>query len=355
MTKTTIGALSLSLALFQAARAETPPDGGASAGKKALMASMGDSITAALFAGTNHVSLNGDDLTPDDIEQGFMGSRIFEKKYTLSWSSGKDIPSHFMRLREYLKAVEGKDLEVLNTATTGNKAEALVVQARTVADAMKGGKYSALRYVTILIGANDICFGGPTGTPDGVMRDSLKAALGILAGIPQEEPVKVLVAAIPDVAALGSKDIKDSHFWRDMTCGMLWAKLAICQPIVAWQGPEEYQARRRLIEGKNDAIRRALMEVGAEHANLDIAFSERTFRESYESKDLAADCFHPNQATQTRMAVELWKEQPWFPPAENRALLRNRAGLDSARDAVAVRLEDRPWGSEPGPGAVDSR
>ncbi|MBI5597022.1 MAG: hypothetical protein HY928_13095 [Elusimicrobia bacterium] len=308
--------------------------------KPYLMASMGDSITAALFGGTVLTTSTQAFVTMDDVESAFLGSRLFEKKYTLSWSSGKDIPSHFVQLRDYLKAKEGAELEVLNTATTGNKAEDLIAQARAVSAAMASGNYRGLKYATILIGANDVCFGGgPTGTPDGVMRDSLKAALGLLASIPQDEPVRVFVSAMPNVPALGDPAIRETPFLFDITCGMLWSRLGICQPILAWKNPDEYRARTELLARKNAALRQALVEAAAENPNLRVAYSDSVFLEPLKRGNLAADCFHPNKDTQTRIGVELWKEQPWFPPSGEQALERTRAAVSRARETVEERLE----------------
>ncbi|MBI2361862.1 MAG: hypothetical protein HYV15_00545 [Elusimicrobia bacterium] len=191
--------------------------------KPYLMASMGDSITAALFGGTALTSSTQAFVTMDDVESAFLGSRLFEKKYTLSWSSGKDIPSHFVQLRDYLKAKEGAGLEVLNTATTGNKAEDLIAQARTVAAAMAGGDYRALKYATILVGANDVCFGGgPTGTPEGVMRDALKAALGLLA---------------PGTAPTNTAPAPSSSPARTPPCAKPSSKRRPSTPTCAWPTP----------------------------------------------------------------------------------------------------------------------
>lgn len=338
MHRSTLALTLILLARWTPCAAEVKP-------KPYLMASMGDSITAALFGFTTLVS-SQPFVTTEDVEAALLGARIFERRYTLSWSSGRDVPSHFVQLRDYLKKAEGAGLEVLNTSSTGNRTEDLLGQARQVFNAMSTGDYRALKYATILIGANDVCFGGPTGTPESVMHDSLKGALGLLAAIRQDEPVRVFVSAMPNVPDLGSKSVRETPFFYDMTCEMLWTKLGICQNILLWDTPDEYRARTALLAAKNQALRRAVDAAMAEHPNLDVAFSDRVFQEPLRRENLAADCFHPNRETQSRMGAELWKEQPWFPPSGVQALERTRAAVSRARETVEERVD-----SEAGPAA----
>lgn len=301
-----------------------------------LMATMGDSISAALFAGTTLDSSTAT-ITVDEVAASWRGWSYFERKDTLSWSSGKNIASHFMRLRDYLRSAEGLELEVLNTAATGNRAEDLLGQARQVADAMRTGKYSALKYVTLMAGANDVCSSETgEGTPSGVMRDSIKAALAILAAVPQQEPVRVLVSGIPNVPSVST--FRNQGILLGLTCGGLWTRAGICEGMLGWKSEEELAQRIKIVRSRNQVIRQAVVEASAEHPNLKVVYSDRIFNGSYVTSDMAVDCFHPNEKSQRRIAEDLWKDQVWFPPAERAAPVAG-TNLQAAGERVGVMLQ----------------
>lgn len=304
----------LAPALLAAAALASPGVCAPSTPPKVLMATLGDSISAALFAGTTLDSSTAA-VTVEDVTASWRGWSFFERKDTLSWSSGRNISSHFTRLRDYLRSTEGLELEVLNTAATGNRAEDLVGQARQVADAMRTGRYHALKYVTLMVGANDVCSAETgEGTPSGVMRDSIKAALAILAAVPQQEPVRVLVSGIPNVPTVSA--FRDQGILLGLTCGGLWVRAGVCAGMLGWRTQDELAEKVRVVRGRNAAIRQAAEQVTAEHPNLKVVYTDRIFHQSYVTTDMAVDCFHPNEGSQRRIAEELWKDQVWFPPSE---------------------------------------
>ncbi|MBI3298468.1 MAG: hypothetical protein HYZ75_09915 [Elusimicrobia bacterium] len=303
------------------------------------MAAMGDSISAALFAGTS-LDDSTATVTVDEVTASWRGWSFFERKDTLSWSSGKDINSHYMRLRDYLKSTEGLELEVINTAATGNRAEDLLGQARQVADAMRSGEYRALKYVTLMVGANDVCSGETAeGTPSGVMRGSIKAALAVLAAVPQQEPVRVLVSGIPNVPTVSS--FRNEGIMLGLTCGGLWVRAGICDGMLGWSNESELHQRVDIVRGRNDVIKQAVAEAALENPNLKLHYTERIFNQTYVTTDMAVDCFHPNERSQRRIAEELWKEQVWFPPTEEVQTV-NGQRLQAAGERVGGMLGSLP-------------
>lgn len=276
-----------------------------------LMAALGDSITAALFAGTSL----GDaqvGITLEEVEASHRGARLFERKDTLSWASGREIDSYYMRLKAVIEREPGRGLAVRNYAATGNRAADLVAQASAAAADAASGEFLGVKLVTLLIGANDACAGGLEGTPNESMRASLLAAFAILAGIRQEEPVRVLVSAMPNVPSVAKPEIRDRTFLGSVTCGELWRKTGICDGMLVWSTEAEYRARAAAVAAKNALLRRTAEEARALFPSLSVAFSDRFSAQEYRAADMAFDCFHPNRASQERIAAELWRDQPWF-------------------------------------------
>ena len=139
-----------------------------SGGGSGSMAALGDSVTTA-FASC---------LAPAPCPRN-------------SWSTGDGtrIDSHYRRLLKSSLGLRGH-----NAAEGKARADALAAQARTAVAAKAG-------YVTILIGANDVCRPAVTDmTPVDTFRRQVDDALAVLKeGLPQ---ARILVVSVPDIHRL---------------------------------------------------------------------------------------------------------------------------------------------------------
>src|SRR5439155_825991 len=127
-------------------------------------------------------------------------SHFIVNKTTYSWTSGSKISSHFERLKEYLRKSRPQTfLEVYNVSVPGATAKNLPKQVGKIVAKMKTGKFRALKYVTLMIGANDSC----DDTPDDEFESSLLKTFEKLAEINQNEPIYVMVAGAPRIADVG--------------------------------------------------------------------------------------------------------------------------------------------------------
>jgi lysophospholipase L1-like esterase len=264
-----------------------------------IVAGLGDSITAASVA-----NLGGP-------ERG-----TYENPYTLSFATGSEVSSQFLRLQEYM-AEKGMSEEVvpLNYAVPGVKTESIPEQARSLALEMLSGKYRAVRYVTLLIGANDLC--GSRGTEpvtlDKDFRANLMAAFEVLAAIKQPEPVRILVSSLPRIPDLGLDEIQDAKTMLNFTCRTVRDKFfKFCNRLIEWQSEEEYEEGIELVNHTNQLLRSIVKEARGKHPNLRVAFSEALANWKIEPYLLAADCFHPSVAGHELMSQQMWDEQPWF-------------------------------------------
>lgn len=282
-----------------------------------LMASLGDSITAATFADTTTrldesvaLTITGP-LTAKTFEPMFL----IENKNTYSWASGTSIPSHFEKLRSHLKGVgDSGDLSMLNVAVPGNRSRHIAGQAEKIVEAMQSGSYQSLKYVTLLIGANDACAKDSShGTLNNQFYQELMAGFGKLAEIRQAEPIRVLVAGMPRIPSLGRKEVKEHRTLAGMSCERFRSEvLKLCPSLTHWDSDTDYQDKLSVVETKNRILQNAIADARKLYPNLDIVYSEELYSMDIPVEILAMDCFHPNQAGQTEISRLLWDSQHWF-------------------------------------------
>jgi hypothetical protein len=282
--------------------------------KPALMASLGDSITAGTFSifpipGTQSLEQSLAEWQTSELEPQL----IFENKLFLSWASGLSVRSHYVRLRDYLRRQGDRaGLSILNVSFPGDETKHLIRQANEVVDAMNGGEYSKLKYVTILIGSNDACLKGGA-VPIGAMKKNLMETLRILASIRQQEPIRILLVGIPRIPDLGSEYIRKRKTIFGASCSTVRDKiLRYCNSLILWNSEAEYDARMLVIEERNRLLGTVVRQANLRFPNLDIVYSNRLYHLEIPPEILSVDCFHPAKEWQRRISEETWLDQPWF-------------------------------------------
>lgn len=277
-----------------------------------LMGVMGDSLPSGTLSDTIlSVPLPDEAIATQAQEIG--AQFLLENKSTLSWASGRNISSHFLRLQQFLGPE--KSVEVLNVAAPGAKAEKMPLQASQLVEAMQTGKYQRLEYVALMIGANDACSSemNSGSLPNPEMTKNLIEALRQLNQISQDSPIHVLVSGLPRIPDLGKPSIQNSMTVGGLTCRFFRNKVVkLCQSLINWNSSEDYEAALQVVQARNGDLNNAVQYANTEFRNLKIFFSESTTQEPVDSEILAADCFHPNSRGQEMISEKLWLEQPWF-------------------------------------------
>lgn len=282
-----------------------------------LMANIGDSMTAATFADTTTFlpfsffqTLRGE-LAADS----FQTLALIENKKSYSWASGRWIDSHYMKLRQSMRYENSNDtLDVMNVAVPGSEAKDTLIQAQKVVDAMKSGSYLELKYVTLLIGANDACSSSSSvGTPHEVFREHLRATIRKLAEIQQKEPIRVLVSSIPNIPVLGRPEIAKHTTMGVMSCDFFRHEvLGFCKSLTRWDNDADFDEKVLSIIEKNEIIHAVVEEAAQLYPNLQLVYSDALYRFEITTDLLAMDCFHPNQKGQEELSQILWHDQHWF-------------------------------------------
>jgi lysophospholipase L1-like esterase len=210
-----------------------------------------------------------------------------------SWSTGSSgtVNSHYRRilaanfaiwLRNYNDAESGAEMADLN-----GQVQSAVSQG--------------VQYVTILMGANDVCASSEAGmTPVATYRAQLEQAMATLSsGLPN---ARIYVVSIPDIYQLWAI-YKDSSSARTT-----WTLAGICQsmlanPLSTAQADVERRAR---VRQRNIDFNTQLAEVCGLyiHCRYD---GNAVFNTAFSRSDVSGlDYFHPSVAGQAKLASVSW-------------------------------------------------
>lgn len=224
----------------------------------------------------------------DSITQGFNACGFYLSCASQSFSTGSTIDSHYRRIREINPAIAGNRA---NYARCGAQIQELPDQAR---EAVAG----EADYVTILIGANDVCAGSEDlMTPVPEFRRHLDDALAVLrSGTPA---AWVLILSIPDLTQLWEAG-RSSRLAR-----FVWTLLDTCPSLLANSAslaPADV-ARR-------DRVRQRIIDYNAELAAACAAYGPNcrfdggaVFQHPFSLAQISGwDFFHPNRAGQAILA-----------------------------------------------------
>jgi lysophospholipase L1-like esterase len=212
-----------------------------------------------------------------------------------SWSTGyawyDGISSHYERIKRAKPSIAG---QAYNDAVTGAKMAAAPGQAA------KAVTTQGVSYVTILVGANDLCTSSPeTMTSPDSFRGDFATAMDTLARDPSRH---IFVSSIPNLHQL----------WELLHTNALartvWASAHICQSMLgANRKPEE----RQQVVKREERFNEILAEICARYPNCrwdDGATYSYRFSVSQVSP---LDFFHPSLSGQAALAQVTWAKSWW--------------------------------------------
>lgn len=281
----------------------------------ASVGALGDSLTAAALAGWRRqdsifpwVTLG---LLANALEYGVTADihSIEHRKY--SWATGgsipiKSMPSHLKRL----SLVSGKSLPYFNAALSG--AESDHVLSTQIADLRNWSQANLKQnfpdYVTLLIGANDLCARDTSGmvSTENFYSHVEEAVHQIVSTSPN---TRILISSLPNVINL--RDVaKNSKVWGTVSCEQVWKKAKLCSTLTSLDDPES----RLIMANRLDQFNRALHEISKnerEDYGDRVRYAKHLFEADFTSKDLAVDCFHPNKEGQAKVAEKTFASSWW--------------------------------------------
>jgi lysophospholipase L1-like esterase len=208
-----------------------------------------------------------------------------------SWTTGTSSYSHYSRLRALNPAITGR---TFNHAASGADMADLVGQ-------MQGVIGRSAEYVTILMGANDVCASSEAAmTPVDVFQSQFAGAMASLtASLPN---ARVFVSSIPDVHQLFSL------YRFDLGANAVWAIAGICQSMLAnpLSNSSADVARRARVRQRNIDYNTVLGQVCAFYT-LCRFDGNAVFNTAFTRSDVTTrDYFHPSVNGQAKLAAITW-------------------------------------------------
>jgi lysophospholipase L1-like esterase len=235
-----------------------------------VMAATGDSITRA-------------------YNVGWFGA--FRDNPAYSWSTGTAVYSHYRRLLTVAPQLTGR---AYNDARSGARMSEL--QGQLAAAAGQGAEY-----VTVLMGANDICTSTIAAmTPTATFEAQFRAALASF--VAARPKARVFVSSIPDVYRL----------WEVLHTNpaalFVWQAAGICQSMLNVTNTEEQ--RQQVVaqqRADNDALARVCAAVSSCRWDGYAVYNTR-----FSAADVSTvDYFHPSASGEGRLASVTWAAGYW--------------------------------------------
>ena len=211
-----------------------------------------------------------------------------------SWSTGyvplDGIASHYERIRAQNPAIRGHRW---NNAVSGAQMADAPGQARRTVD-------QGAQYVTVLMGANDLCGWDGALTPTATFRAQFTETLDILrTGLPGS---RVFVASIPNLHQLWS------ILRTDPVAQVVWQAAGICPSMLNFfNSPADRQA----VIDREAELNQVLEDVCATWSNCrfdNYLTYNYTFTRSMVSK---LDYFHPSLSGQATLSALTWQASWW--------------------------------------------
>lgn len=222
----------------------------------------------------------------DSITAGFDAQRIGDNR-ELSWAAGssKLVKSHARRLGELL----GRPVDAFNESVAGAMAADIDEQVSRLLPHKPD-------YVTLAIGANDVCTWTSDFQPDlqAFEKDLRTELTRLVKALPN---VKIMLAPIPDVYNLWTVASKHSG------CQTKWDLIGMCSPLLS---SDASAADRAAFVTRWEAANAAITSVAnefSENVRHDPRVSDTKFSWEHVS---TIDCFHPSVAGQNLLAEVTW-------------------------------------------------
>jgi lysophospholipase L1-like esterase len=213
------------------------------------------------------------------------------QSWSTGWTSYDGITSHYERIKRVTSAISG---HYYNYAVTGAKMAAAQTQAIQAAN-------QHTRYVTILLGANDLCTSSPdTMTSVEIFRSQFQNAMTTL--MAQNPQPYVFVSSIPNIYQL----------WQVLHSNSLarlaWSNFHICQSMLGATRTEE---QRQTVVTQEQLFNQTLAKVCTAYDRCrwdNLAVYHYQFSTSQVS---TLDYFHPSLSGQASLARVTWAASWW--------------------------------------------
>ncbi len=212
--------------------------------------------------------------------------------WSTGWAGWDGVLSHYERIRALNPDISGRNY---NDSVSGARMSDGPAQAKRAVD-------ERARYVTILLGANDVCTSSPvTMTSVDTFRSEFRQTLQILFdGLPRR--AHVFVASIPDIYQLWVL------YDGDPIAEFVWDVANICQSLLS---PARTADDRQFVRDRNADFNVVLGQECATFTRC--RFDDNAvFGYHFTKQDVSKlDYFHPSLTGQAHLASVTWSASWW--------------------------------------------
>jgi lysophospholipase L1-like esterase len=245
----------------------------------------GASVAGAAYGDPFVMGALGDSMT-----RGFDTGALLDHPEH-SWSTGNDgiVKSHASRLAKLFGTVTS-----YNVAVSGAKAWMLPLQASALLVQARPD------YVTILVGANDLC-SWPDDDQEGLASLASGVSRAISMIVVANPAVKILLVPVPDMLQLREVGLASG-------CQLRWNITHFCPRLLSRSVTTQDLSGFASRLGDANAT---LASVAAQFPNH-VRFAADVARSEFSFADVSTiDCFHPSMAGQDFLANQTW-EAGWY-------------------------------------------
>jgi len=269
--------------------------------KKCLLVFVTASLATTLvpvpaLATTNPPLPNSIAAAGDSITRGFdvTGTCLLRDCPNFSWSTGSDasVNSHYLRILRLNSAIAGHQY---NIAKTGAKMAALANQL------VQAGYYK-IDYVTVLMGANDLCTSSAASmTPAQTFVNQFYTALADYFYF--NPGGHVFVSSIPDIYQLWST------LHTNLSATSTWSLFHVCQSMLAKANTDADRQKVVDQERLDNYLLGYVCTTFFPNCRWD---NSATFNAKFSAVEVSKiDYFHPNVAGQAHLAAVTWAASYW--------------------------------------------
>ena len=212
--------------------------------------------------------------------------------WTTGYSSTDGVTSHYERVLAANSAISG---HYFDDAVSGAKVADTATQASNAVT-------QAAQYVTVLIGANDVCTSSiSTMTPTATFQSQFQSTMSTLeSGLPAG--AHIFVSSIPNIYNLWSV------LHTNSSAEFVWSAAQICQSMLNRNNTE---TQRQQVLSQEEADNSVLQQVCQQYANC-LWDNLTTFNYQFAASQVSTlDYFHPNLSGQAALASASWGASWW--------------------------------------------
>jgi lysophospholipase L1-like esterase len=226
----------------------------------------------------------------DSISVAF-NSANWGNNTSLSWATGDNVAVNSVALR-----LKNSQSAVVNSFNFSVPA----ANARDLPDQITKLMAKEPNFVTLLIGANDLCeWNADHHEQLLAFESSLKSAITSM--IEMKSDVKILLSSLPDMHRMYEVGMEKG-------CTERWRTFGICKPLL---GSDLTDLDRQLFVERWHDANTSLATIAAQYAD-NVEFLGGVQNYQFGVGDISGkDCFHPSAGGQTTLAREAWNSR-WF-------------------------------------------